>query len=296
MRRDMTPELPIEAVKIFAMGLDHPEAVAFDRYGDLWTGGELGQIYRITSDGKISLVANIGGSCGGMAFSPKNELLVCNSAQGLIKVMPDGDWSVFATHARDRKLFLPRHGVFDGNGNYYVTDAGRWKKNEGCLVRYRAGTNMGEMMIGSRGYMNGIALSADQTSLFIIESDCNRLLRLELKPDGSLGNLETLEENLGRFPNGIAVDAGGNLYVSSYASDEIWRVPPGGNRSLLFGDEWGIQLGGPAGLAFGGPGLNELYVANSSRTTITRIHLKTAGEPLAPQRTTSRVRPRPMPL
>ena len=39
-------EIPIESFEIFATGIDHPECVAFDCHGDLWAGGEAGQIYR----------------------------------------------------------------------------------------------------------------------------------------------------------------------------------------------------------------------------------------------------------
>src|SRR5688500_9082229 len=41
------PLIPIDRFEIFSNGLDHPECLAFDRDGNLWAGGEAGQIYRI---------------------------------------------------------------------------------------------------------------------------------------------------------------------------------------------------------------------------------------------------------
>ena len=50
----MNPIIPRERWEVFAGGLDHPECVAFDRKGNLWAGGEAGQIYRIDALGKWS--------------------------------------------------------------------------------------------------------------------------------------------------------------------------------------------------------------------------------------------------
>src|SRR5437588_3479433 len=134
----MSAEIPIERFEIFATGIDHPECVAFDRRGDLWAGGEAGQIYRISPDGKAQQIANLGSFCAGLAFSPQDELFVCNPALGIVRVQPSGEYSVFASHAGRHKLICPNYGLFDSAGNYYVTDSGQWKQNNGCLIRFAA--------------------------------------------------------------------------------------------------------------------------------------------------------------
>src|SRR5262245_31766168 len=90
----MTPEIPIERFEIFATGLDHPECVAFDRDGDLWAGGEAGQVYRIDPAGKVETITQLGGFTGGLAFSPEDELFVCNPALGLVHIRRDGSHDV----------------------------------------------------------------------------------------------------------------------------------------------------------------------------------------------------------
>src|SRR5436309_15523790 len=89
------PEIPIENFEIFAAGLDHPECLAFDRDGHLWAGGEAGQVYRIAPSGDVTAVATLGGFCAGLAFSPADELLVCNSSLGIVQVQPTGKFTVF---------------------------------------------------------------------------------------------------------------------------------------------------------------------------------------------------------
>src|SRR5258706_10841022 len=182
----MTPELPIESFEIFAMRIDHPECIAFDRHGDLWAGGEAGQIYRIPPDGNAQLVTTMGGFCGGLAFSPMDELFVCNPALGIVKVAPDGNGSVFASHAGNHKLVCPNYGLFDSAGNYYVTDSGQWKKNNGYLLRFTP-DGKGQILAGPFGYTNGLALSADERSLFMVESNTDSVFRFQISANGSIG-------------------------------------------------------------------------------------------------------------
>jgi gluconolactonase len=278
----MTPEIPIEKFEIYATGLDHPECLAFDRQGDLWAGGEGGQIYRIASDRKVHQVASLGGFCAGLAFSPQDELFVCNAQHGIVHVKPSGEFSVFASHAGSHKLVCPNYGLFDFAGNYYVTDSGVFRKRNGYVLRFTP-DGAGEIVAGPLGYTNGLALSADEKHLFMVESDTDSVLRFEVRPDGSLGEPEIFATECGRFPDGLTLDAEGNLYVCCYASDEIWRLNPAREKTLFAWDRWAILLGSPTNLAFGGADFDELYAANLARTTITRAKVNRRGQPLANQ-------------
>jgi gluconolactonase len=283
----VSPELPIETFEIFALKLDHPECIAFDRQGDLWAGGEAGQIYRIPPDGNAQLITSMGGFCGGLAFSPAHELFVCNPALGIVRVQPDGNFSVFATNAGPHKIVCPNYGLFDSAGQYYVTDSGQWKKDNGCLLRFKPDAS-GEILAGPFGYANGLALSADERFLFMVESNTDSVLRFEIQKNGALGPSEPYATDCGRFPDGLTLDAEGNLYVCCYASDEIWRISPKREKTLFAWDRWAILLGSPTNMAFGGKNFDELYVANLARTTITRAKTGRKGQPLANQYETSK--------
>jgi len=278
----MQPEIPIEQFEIFATAIDHPECVAFDRHGILWAGGETGQIYQIQSDGKAQIVASLGSFCAGLAFSPAGELFVCNPALGIVRVQPNGEFSVFATHAGEHKLICPNFGVFDSAGNYYVTDSGQWKKDNGYLIRYSPDAR-GQILAGPFGYANGLAFSAGEKSLFMVESNTNSVFRFMLDARGAVNAREVYATECGRFPDGLVLDAEGNLYVCCYASYEIWRINPAQEKTLFAWDPWAIRLGSPTNMAFGGPNMDELYVANLARTTITRARVGRRGQPLANQ-------------
>lgn len=277
------PELPREAFEIFASNIDHPECIAFDRAGDLWAGGEAGQIYRISPDGKAQLVTSLGGFCAGLAFSPADELFVCNPALGIVRVKPSGEFTIFGTHAGAHKIICPNYGLFDSAGNYYVTDSGQWKKDNGFLIRF-APDGQGQIIGGPFGYANGLALSADENFLFLVESNTDSVFRFEIKSDRSIGKAELYASDCGRFPDGLTLDADGNLYVCCYASDEIWRIDPARQKSLFAWDRWAILLASPTNMAFGGKDFDELYVANLARTTITRAKTGRKGMALINQR------------
>jgi gluconolactonase len=126
---------------------------------------------------------------------------------------------------------------------------------------------------GPFGYANGLALTADERSLFMVESDTDRVYRFDLTGDGDLGRCEVYAEPVGRLPDGLALDEAGNLYVACYASDEIRRIAPSREQTLLAWDRHAILLSRPTNLAWGGTNADVLYVANLGRTTITRAHL-----------------------
>lgn len=272
----MIPEIPIESFSVFAAGVDHSECVAFDKKGTLWAGGEAGQIYKISAQGLPQLVVNVGGFCAGLAFSPSDDLLVCAPHAGIVRVQTGGSHSIFATHAGNHKLVCPNFGLFDSAGNYYVTDSGNFRKKNGFLIRFSS-DGRGEVLGGPFGYANGLAMSVDGKSLFMVESDTNSVLRFEIGGGGSVSGPAVFATECGRFPDGLAMLTNGDLLVCCYASDEIWRITPSGAKTLFAWDPWAILLGSPTNMAFGGQNRDEIYVANLARTTITRARVPYQG-------------------
>lgn len=284
------PVVPIERFEVFATGLDHPECVAFDRDGNLWAGGEAGQVYRVSRVGEVEGVASLGGFTAGLAFAPDGELYVCNPSIGIVRVdrhwdQSDGGYpqhETFASPAGDHRLLSPNYILFDRGGTAYFTDSGKWKQRNGYIVRWKPGTS-GAVVAGPFGYANGLALSADARTLFMVESDTALVFRFDITPDGALGPAQLFAEQVGRFPDGLVLDESGNLYVSCYASDDVHRVTPAGEKTLFAHDHHAILLSRPTNMAFGvsEDDRDVMYIANFGRTTITRARVGVRGQLLA---------------
>lgn len=270
---DKPSEEPGPRFEVFASGLDHPECLAFDRDGHLWAGGEAGQVYRIDAAGAVTTITSLGGFNAGIAFSPLDHALyVCNSKLGIFRVEAGGQHALFASEADRHKIVCPNYPVFDRQGRLYVSDSGKWKQRNGFLFRFDP-DGSGRVIGGPFGYANGLALSADERWLFMVESDSDRVYRFELTSDGERGPAEVYADAVGRLPDGLALDEAGNLYVACYASDDIWRISPSGEKTRIGWDYHAILLSRPTNLAWGGANRDWLYVANLGRDTITRAHL-----------------------
>ena len=277
--------IPVNQFETYADGLDHAEDLAFDSEGILWAGGEIGQVYRIPEKGRVEEVTNIGGFCLGLTFSAKDELYICNAKlASVVKVQKNGKSSLFADCARNHKLKLPNYAVFDSSGNLFVSDSGDWAKSSGCIVRFDRQGRGQVFLEAPQPFPNGLALSADDRFLFVAQSHSDDVLQVEIREDGSAGHREVYASGLERVPDGLAFDVEGNLYVSCYASDNIYRVSPEREVALLAYDRDGTTLARPTNIAFGGPGNDELYVANLGRWHINRVKLGIRGQLLANQK------------
>jgi gluconolactonase len=277
------PAISIDQFETFARELDHPEGLAFDSDHNLWAGGELGQIYRIDQKGSVTEVVRLGGFCLGLTFSQKQELWVCNAKLGALQqVDRNGKLLQSLDSVEGRRLIQPNFSVFDRNGNLYFTDSGDWGQANGYIYRLRA-TGKAEHVAGPFAFPNGLALSADEDALYVAQSLKDNVLRLPILPDGRTGELEVFVSGLARVPDGMAFDCEGNLYVTCYATHNIYRVSPNRELSLFAFDPEGTMLAAPTNIAFAPDGAEEFYVANLGRWHICKAAVGISGQKLANQ-------------
>ncbi len=280
----MRPLIPLKRFRSFADGLDHPEGLAFDADGVLWAGGELGQIYRIDSRGRVQEVVRLGGFNLGLTFSRGQELYVCNfKLPALVRVNRKGDVLASWDRVGARKLKTPNFSVFDSEGNLYFSDSGDFDEVNGWVYRLRA-NGRAELFAGPFAFANGLSLSADEKFLYVVQSTRDNVMRVEILADGRAGKPRVHASGLHRVPDGAALDAAGNLLVTCYASDNLYKVTPAGKVSLLAYDPQGTMIARPTNIAFGGPDFDQMYVANLGRWHISRAPAEERGQLLVNQR------------
>lgn len=278
----MRPAIAIEKFEVFADGLDHPEGLAFDSDGALWAGGELGQIYKINRRGRAREVCTIGGFNLGLTFSAKQDLFVCNLKKHcLVQVSRKGKILRSWERGGGRRFHTPNFSVFDSVGNLYFSDSGRWQQNDGYVYVLRPNGRV-EEFCGPLAFPNGLALSADERTLYVVQTTADDLLSIPIRPDGSAGRPHTFARGLHRVPDGCALDAEGNIYITCYASDNVYKITPKGKVSLLAYDPLGTMLARPTNAVFDQDGY--IYFANLGRWHICRTRIGVKGQPLANQR------------
>jgi gluconolactonase len=123
---------------------------------------------------------------------------------------------------------------------------------------------------------NGIAFSPGEKYLYVNNSEPKKIwMRYTVKPDGTLANPKLLYDASGDprpgSPDGMKVDVQGNIY--SAGPGGVWIFSPDGKPLGTI-----VMPERVANVTFAGPDRSTLYIAAS--TSIYRIHLKIAGEPL----------------
>ena len=270
---------------IFADGLDHPECVAVHPDGSVWAGGEAGQIYRMSADGKnLETKANTGGFILGLAFSPGAEwLAICDLGKKCVwrLDMKTLALEVFATGAEGHSFNIPNYAVFDKSGNVYVSESGAFRQVNGKILKFSP-EGKGEIWHnGPFNFSNGMAMGPNEKHLYVAVSFLPGVERIAIKKDGTAGERAlfcTLPESV---PDGLAFDAKKNLYVSCYSPNKIFKVTPAQEVSVLIDDWEAHTLANPTNIAFGGEKMNQIFAANLGRWHITKIDAGIKGLPLA---------------
>lgn len=280
----MRPQIALDQFEVFADGLDHPEGLAFDADGNLWAGGELGQIYKINPTGKVRTVTTLGGFNLGLTFSARQDLFVCNFKLGALIQLDRSGKTIRSWERVGRyRLRTPNFAVFDRAGNLYFSDSGEFNKNDGLLFVLRPNGKI-EQLLDQLAFPNGLSLSADDCTLYVVQSTRDNVLAVPLLNSGAVGKPRIYASGLHNVPDGAALDANGNLYVTCYASHNVYRIAPNGQVSLFAVDREGTMIASPTNAAFGGANFDEMYLANLSRWHICRVRVGVKGELLANQR------------
>ena len=239
-----------------------------------------------------------------MAVDGAGNVYVADAGNNLIrKITPGGTVSTLAgtlaavdtsNTVSGQPLFSAPTGVaVDAAGNVYVADAGN---NRICVVSQsgntrtlagsgNAGSNDGAGV--SATFNNPTGVAVDATGNVYVADMLNNLIR-KITPDGTTTTLAgsgdigskdgiTIAASF-YFPNSLAVDASGNIYVTDDINNLIRAITPAGVVTTIAGNgQAGAQNGlgtqasfnDPAGISI--DALGNLYVADANNNLIRKI-------------------------
>jgi gluconolactonase len=137
-----------------------------------------------------------------------------------------------------------------------------------------------ELVVSDLSRPNGIAFSPDEKYLYVDNTQPRKLwMRYRVKADGTLTDAKLLydatDSRLPGGPDGMKVDREGNIY--SAGPGGVWIFSPEGKplATLLIPER-------VSNVAWGGADRRTLYITAS--TSVYRVRLKIAGEPLIRRR------------
>lgn len=273
--KDVTTEL-----RVTAAGIDHPEGVAW--YGGyVWCGTESGSLIRIDpNDGHTEVVAETGGFLLGMAFDGNGACYICDSHGRIVRVDRDGDTRTFADSVAGRALRTPNYPAFTSDGTLWFSDSGSgWEADDGFLVKIPPGRDPEIATDETRLFPNGIAISADESLLYLVESRRPGIVTVDLA-GGNVGSVVEALPTPVAVPDGLAFDRDGSLYISCWRPDRVYRWTARTHLEVVLDDPTAEYLNSPTNLCFGGKDLTRIYFASLGGWAITEIDGDTSGQPL----------------
>lgn len=235
----------LETIGFAATDLHRPECVLATRRGELYLSDRRGGVMHVAPDGTQRL---IGGSTlvpNGIALLRDGSFAIANLSDegGVWRLARDGRIAPEVTEIAGRRL---------GSVNFVRTDSRDrlWI----CVSTIRPGENQYRTDIadgfialkdaaGIRVVATGLVWTnecwPDETRghLYVNETFGRRLTRFDMAPDGSLSGRVTLAQfGHGDYPDGLALDEAGGVWVVSVASNRLIRIAPDGRRMVVLED------------------------------------------------------------
>ncbi len=300
--------------------LRRPESVIATCSGDLYTADWRGGVTHIAPDG--SQLLYLGMPVDGEALKPNGIALLKDGsfllahlgaeAGGIFRLHRDGRTVPFLRAVEGQNLPPSNFVVEDALGRFWITVSTRlcprslgYRKScdDGFIVMVDA--KGARIVADGLGYTNECAVHPSGRWLFVNETFARRLSKFAINRDGSLGPKQIVTEfGKGVFPDGMAFDVEGHVWVVSIVSNRMIRVAPDGHQTLWLEDAdpnhlaWveaayesdgmgrphldGVKscwLKNTSSLAFGGPDLSTVYLGCLLGERLATLRMPIAGHP-----------------
>jgi gluconolactonase len=274
---DRQAEAAVKPVEVVRTN-DYTEGVVVDHDGNLYFSHEK-IVTKVTPDGKSSTWAQTGSPNGHKILADGTHLICDASRHALLHLAADGrELKAAATKSDGEPLRGPNDLTLDtpSGGVYFTDPASSDDKNPDGTVHYLDKAGNCHTVARRIAFPNGIVLRPAGRELLLAESKRNRILKFPVVEPGKLGESSVLidlprkgEGQIDNQPDGIALDADGNLYVAHYGMRQIQVVSPEGKLIARYP---GGNLT-TSNVAFAGPAMDKLYTTGGDPGALFRLDL-----------------------
>ena len=256
------------------------EGPSFDRDGNLYVVDIAhGRVFRISPAGVFGLVADYDGEPNGLKIDRDGRVFIADYRNGLMQLDP-GRGAV--TALLDRRWSERFKGLndlfFAANGDLYFTDQGQTGLHDPTGRVYRlTGEARLETLIDTVPSPNGLVMDLAESALLVAATRGNAVWRLPLMPDGTASKVGIFIQLSGGpgGPDGMALDAAGNLAVAHAGLGSVWVFDPHGEPLWRIRSCAGRMT---TNLAYGGADGRTLFITESETGSILTAHLPVEGK------------------
>lgn len=235
-------------------------------------------IYRLQSEGKVSIFRQPSGNANGLTCDRQGRLIACEHGNRRVtRTELDGSITVLANTFEDKPLNSPNDAIVAKDGSIYFTDPPYgikpYQQQQPVQGVYRiAPTGALTRVVDDFDRPNGLAFNRDGTQLYIDDSSKRRHVRVfDVQPSGELTNgrlFYDMASDRGGDPDGMTVDSQENLYCTGPGG--IWVFSEAGQHlgTIVLREQ-------PANCTWGDADYCSLYI--TARTSVYRIRCRQPG-------------------
>jgi gluconolactonase len=189
----------------------------------------------------------------------------------VIRTNIDGSETVIAEQYEGKRLNSPNDVVVRRDGQVYFSDPASLAVLEDRQLSFNGVYHVdpkGKVsLIARMPRPNGVALTQDGRTLYVIDSQEKNVRAFDLGKDGNASNERVVIRDIEGTPDGLRVAANGNLYI---ACRGVAVYTPGGKllKMTVFPET-------PVNVAFGGDDMKTLYV--TAHTSVYRMRVADEG-------------------
>jgi sugar lactone lactonase YvrE len=235
-----------------------------------WSAGE---VVAVDLAGRSEVVAYVKSLPLCTAFLPDGRMVIVSSPDGrLLRREPDGS---LVTHA---DLGQPGWNdiVVDGRGHIYVNRAGfnptAGEEFRPGFVFLVAGDGSVRQVADDIAFPNGMAVTADNSTLIVADSYRHNLVAFDIGADGGLSNHRIWAHLGDGVPDGICTDEQNAVWYADVPNRRCVRVARGGRVLQTVG----LDRGGFA-CTLGGPRRTTLFVVAATWQGMTESEMVAPG-------------------
>jgi gluconolactonase len=281
---DTLEDLVAGEVSLVKDGFEFTEGPAADAAGNLFfTDIPAEQIHRLDVNGEFSSAIHPSQHTNGLMFDAAGKLLGCQMDGQVVCFDLAKKTAVPIADTFEKMRFnAPNDLTIDKEGGVYFTDplfrAPNPLPQTTMGVYYRDPAGVVHRVATDLPAPNGIGLSADEKSLYVIPSQSAEMLVFPVESPGKLGpqrvfcTLKQPDDQPASRPgggDGMTLDERGNLYIAAATGLQVF-APSGEYIGTIAVPQQ------PANAAFGGSSGKTLYL--TARTGLYRVEMKVVGQ------------------